>query len=158
MRPRPAEEYAVAVPVKEPVAVRGVCESMKRALALLIGLAGLAACMQSLGPADPNGGPGFGSGVNINGGGTSGGTPTPLQVTVGDNFFAPAVINATTSDTITWTWKGSQPHSVTFSDGVHDSGVKTTGTYKASFKTAGTYNYHSTIRGDSLMTGQIGRA
>jgi plastocyanin len=72
---------------------------------------------------------------------------------VGDNFFAPDTLTIAVSDTVTWTWSGLNPHSVTFAD--VGSGVRTTGSFQRFFGAAGSFPYTSTVTADSLMRGVI---
>jgi len=120
------------------------------------GLLLILACLDSQGVPNVNTGSGIGPAVN-GGGTTSGGgtgSGTNRRVNVGDNFFAPDTVTIATSDTVTWTWTGFNPHSVTFGDGI-GSGEKTAGSFSRFFGTAGTYNYTSTVRADSLMRGVV---
>src|SRR5689334_14865853 len=104
-----------------PLPRRG-CSVMNKTRLFALGLAfaGISACMDGIvQPASPNQ-VGLGPAVNNSGGGsgTGGGTGSPNRtVTVGDNFFNPDSLTVFVSDTVTWTWVGSNPHSVTFGDG-----------------------------------------
>lgn len=113
---------------------------------LLLSVAG---CTNYVGPADANGNTTIGGSI-----GTGGGSGTHT-VTVGDNSYSPATITIAVLDTVTWVWSGTNPHSVTFDDGAHDSGVRTTGTYQRFFGAAGSYRYQSTTTSDTLMIGTV---
>src|SRR5205085_4782498 len=65
--------------------------------------------------------------------GTTGGTTatpptTTTAVSVADNVFTPAAITVARGATVTWTWTGRNPHTVTFDDGT-TSAQQTSGTY-----------------------------
>lgn len=92
------------------------------------------------------------------GGGTTYPTQTPPQTTppstsnavsVGDNFFNPSATTVSANTTVTWTWNGKNPHTVSFDDGV-TSAEQSTGTYSRTFTTAGTYKYHCKVHGQSM--------
>jgi plastocyanin len=74
-------------------------------------------------------------------------------VSVGDDFFSPAATTVTAGTTVTWTWKGSISHNVTFDDGTA-SATQSSGTFSRVFNTAGTYPYHCTIHG-TAMSGSV---
>jgi plastocyanin len=118
-----------------------------------IGLVLLLGCLDSQGPANVNGG-GLGPAVNGTGASTTSGTGANHRVNVGDNFFAPDTLTIAVSDTVTWSWSGLNPHSVTFGDGV-GSGVRTSGSFQRFFGAAGSFPYTSTLTADSLMRGVI---
>jgi plastocyanin len=85
-------------------------------------------------------------------------------VQVGDIFFKsghnatqnPAVDTIGVGGTVTWTWIGSNLHSVesTGGTGFTSSTTKTSGTYQVTFSAAGTYTYDCAVHGPS-MTGTI---
>lgn len=97
----------------------------------------------------------------------SGGDGTPSQpspgdpppggnaVTVGDNFYNPSANSVGTGSTVTWTWSGSNPHSVTFDAGGSSSAVQSTGTFARTFATAGTFSYFCTVHGAGVMSGTV---
>jgi plastocyanin len=127
-----------------------------RLFALGLAFAGVTACLDSfVQPASPNQ-TGLGPSVNNSGSGSGGGgTGSPSRtVTVGDNFFSPDTLTVFVSDTVTWTWVGTNPHSVTFSDGT-GSALQVAGTFRRFFGSAGTFTYGSTAIADSLMIGQV---
>jgi plastocyanin len=76
---------------------------------------------------------------------------TPGAVTVKDNFFSPKSASVKVGDTVTWTFKGSSAHNVTFDD--FNSKLMKSGTYTHTFDTAGSFSYHCTIH--TGMTGTI---
>lgn len=73
--------------------------------------------------------------------------PTTASVTVEDYDFAPDSVDILAGGTVTWTWKGAQPHSVTpvTSGSGFGSQTLTTGTYTFKFTTAGKYDYFCTV-------------
>jgi len=89
---------------------------------------------------------------------------TSAAVSVGDNFFRsghnatqnPAVDTVAAGGTVTWTWTGSNSHSVqsTGTPSFTSSTTKTTGTYQFTFNTTGTFTYDCAVHG-ALMTGTI---
>lgn len=95
---------------------------------------------------------------------TVGSAPTSAAVDVGDNFFKsshnassnPAVDTVAVGGTVTWTWTGSNTHSVqsTGSPSFTSSAIMTSGTYAFTFTTAGTYQYDCAVHGAS-MTGTV---
>jgi plastocyanin len=99
------------------------------------------------------------------GGGTGGGGGPVGAVTVGPGLTFTSRHNGTINDAVdtvtvggavTWTWNGTDQHSVesvgttTFAS----SPVKNSGTYVATFATAGTYRYQCAVHG-SAMTGRV---
>lgn len=115
-----------------------------RALLVSIALAatcGLASCggasMGSTGPT--NNSPPTNSGSNA--------------ISVGDDYYSPAATTVAIGTTVTWTWGGSQMHSVTFDDGT-GSDTQATGSFARAFSAAGTYAYHCKVHG-TAMSGTI---
>jgi plastocyanin len=99
-------------------------------VALVLGVAGLAAC------SDP-----YGTG---SGGGTGGHLTT---ITVSSNFFTPTP-DTVAAGTVTFSWS-SGPHNVTWDSGPStpaNSGDKSSGTHAVTLVN-GTYQYHCTIHG-----------
>lgn len=88
--------------------------------------------------------------------------PATIAVSLGDNFFksarnntqAPARDTVAVGGTVTWTWTGSNPHTVlsTGSPSFTSSSnpTQTTGTYQFTFNSAGTYTYECGIHGPSM--------
>jgi plastocyanin len=84
--------------------------------------------------------------------------PTTAAVTVGPGSsltFAPQNVDVAAGGTVTWTWGGTLPHSVTSDSGLFDSGVKQTGTFSFTFPTAGTFTYFCTVHGRNVMFGSV---
>jgi plastocyanin len=81
------------------------------------------------------------------------------EVTIADNSFTPASLTISVGDTVTWTWTGSNPHSVV---GTSDNAVDLidseqqtgSGTYEVTFDEAGEYEYQCGVHGSS-MSGTI---
>ncbi len=105
----------------------------------------IAACGGTDGPGGPGGG--------------SGPPPAPVAtnaVDVADNRFSPP--NAIgPSGTVTWTWRGSALHNVTFEDGQGSSATKGTGTHQRTFPGPGTFRYRCTIHSANFESGMTGR-
>jgi len=90
--------------------------------------------------------------------------PTTAAVEVGDNYFQSArngsmnaaVDTIAVGGSVTWTWYGSNSHSVrsTGSPSFTSSAVMTSGTYSFTFTTTGTYTYDCSVHGSS-MTGTV---
>ena len=80
------------------------------------------------------------------------GPPTSGAVDVGDQFFRPSSLVVQVGGTVTWTWIGTEPHSVTFNGGA-DSGTKTAGTFPQTFANPGTFTYHCVVHGN--MSGTV---
>jgi plastocyanin len=82
-----------------------------------------------------------------------------VGIDIEDDFYQDSSGDANTTiavgDTVTWTWMGSNPHTVT-STGNFDSGDlnQTTGTFAHTFSSAGSFNYFCQIHGTS-MSGTI---
>jgi plastocyanin len=81
------------------------------------------------------------------------GPSTSSSIDVGDNFFDPKATTVPVGTTVTWTWRGSNAHDVSFTGGP-SSVTKTSGTYSRQFTTAGTYNYICSVHG-AAMSGQV---
>jgi len=89
------------------------------------------------------------------GGGGGGGGSTTDQISIGDNFFNPALTTVPVGTTITWTWAGNNNHNVTSDNGAFPaSATQSTGMYSVKFSTAATYAYHCVIHG-AAMSGTI---
>ena len=89
------------------------------------------------------------------GGGQNTGTAV---VTIGDNFYDPASVVVTRTDAgarVTWTWTGSNPHTVTFDDGGASSDSMSTGSFSRTFPGAGTFTYFCLVHGRSVMAGTV---
>ena len=71
-------------------------------------------------------------------------------VNVKDNEFEPPNLQVTASQTVTWTWSGSAPHTVTFDAGGTNSTQMTTGTFQRAFPTTGIFSYHCLVHGTSM--------
>jgi plastocyanin len=74
-------------------------------------------------------------------------------VDVMDNFFTPATVTITAGGTVTWTWRGGNPHSVTNKTGsteTYDSGITPSGSFSHTYPTAGTFNYYCKVHGVSM--------
>ena len=83
--------------------------------------------------------------------------PTAAAVNVGDNFFDKASVVVQVNHTVTWTWSGMNPHTVSFTGGP-ESGTpagttQTSGTYQRTFSSTGTFSYFCRVHGS--MTGTV---
>lgn len=94
------------------------------------------------------------------GGGGGGGatcTGSNAAVSVCDNKFAPTSSTITAGTSITWTWKGSNSHNVTFQSGSLSgtgSATMAAGTFTQLFAAPGVYTYECTIHG-AVMSGTV---
>lgn len=109
-----------------------------RGLSVLLFLGAALSCQNYGGATGPSGG-----------GGPPGGGGGGVGVQVGDNRYTPSAVTVSAGQTITWTWQGSNAHSVTFISGP-SSATQTTGTFQASFSTPGTYAYACAVHGLSM--------
>lgn len=86
---------------------------------------------------------------------TSGGSAGP-SVNVGDNVFAPASLTVKVGDKVTWTWAGSNPHSVVgrFDGQAVTSQTQSEGRFEFTFAKAGTFDYQCGVHG-AAMSGKV---
>ena len=70
------------------------------------------------------------------------------------NFaYQMAHIQVRTGTTVTWTNQDSAPHSVTFKNGMKDSGLLYQGqSFSYTFNTPGTYQYYCTVHPNMVAT------
>jgi plastocyanin len=93
-----------------------------------------------------------GSGYTSSGGGCSG---SGANVAVCNNFYSPGTVTITVGTAVTWTWKGSAMHSVTFSGGGPNSAIQSNGhVFMNTFNTPGTFTYQCLVHG-AAMSGTI---
>ncbi|RUP03225.1 MAG: amidase [Mycobacterium sp.] len=83
--------------------------------------------------------------------------PAPVagdQVSI-DNFaFAPATLTVRAGDTVTWTNRDEEPHTVAANDGsFHSPGMGTGATFSRTFATPGTFDYVCSIH--PMMHGTV---
>jgi plastocyanin len=78
---------------------------------------------------------------------------TATAIDVRDNSFSPNLTNVAPGTTVTWTWRGSAVHDVTFDDGPQ-SARQSSGTFARTFASAGTYAYHCQVHGTG-MSGEV---
>jgi plastocyanin len=76
-----------------------------------------------------------------------------MSIGVQDNFFSVTTDTVAAGSTVTWTWMGTQQHSVTF-DAAPSSSIQSTGTFSRNFAAQGTFNYHCLVHG-AAMSGVI---
>ena len=91
-------------------------------------------------------GGGGGDGPTDPGGGGDGTPPATSSVSIQDDFFDPSSNTVSPGTTVTWTWRGSNAHNVTFANSqISDSGDQTSGTFSTAMPTAtGDYDYQCT--------------
>jgi plastocyanin len=82
------------------------------------------------------------------------------RVSVRDDRFSPKTIQVPVGGKVTWVWKGSNPHNVTFrkvprGGGKRSSTTKTSGRFARTFKKRGTYRYVCTIHASIGMKGTV---
>jgi len=94
------------------------------------------------------------------GGMTTSPTPEPPVATntvaVRDNRFEPLSITTALASAVTWTWRGTGEHNVTFEDAQGSSSTRATGTHQRAFAVAGTYRYRCTIHSTNFSSGMVG--
>jgi hypothetical protein len=126
-----------------------------RVAAAALALAALAACGGGYDSTYPGGGG--------NGGGGGGGAVGAVTVGPGIEFTSAhngtsnaAVDTVAVGGTVTWTWNGTDSHSVksTGTTTFASSPVKRSGTYAATFAAPGTYTYECAVHG-AAMSGRV---
>ncbi len=75
----------------------------------------------------------------------AGGAAKSYQVTVQDNSFSPATLNARVGDTVTWTNAGKMPHTVTAQDGSFAHQLAPGQTFSYALRAQGTVAYVCTF-------------
>jgi amicyanin len=79
---------------------------------------------------------------------TNQGTPVTgiTHLTMQNFAFQPTNIQVKVGTTVTWTNQDNAPHSVTFKNGMKDSGLLSQGqSFSYTFNTPGTYQYYCTV-------------
>ena len=71
------------------------------------------------------------------------------SVDVEDNQFVASAVRVLAGGTVHWTWRGNNPHNVTFTGGPA-SATQTDGTFDRTFATAGSFSYICTVHGQSM--------
>ncbi len=88
----------------------------------------------------------------------SGGIPANLTtIRVIDNSYSPTGLQVPADTTVTWTWEGSFPHSVsgTFNGETVESGVlEAGGEFEFTFASAGIFEYECSVHG-AAMSGTV---
>lgn len=82
--------------------------------------------------------------------GSTASTAAAKRVAVKDNRFSPKAVSVSKGGKVTWVWKGSNDHNVTFTKAPkgaskHGSSTKSSGRFTRSFNKRGTYRYVCTI-------------
>ena len=86
--------------------------------------------------------------VSVTGCGDSATGPGGSTINVSDNSFSPSGTTVAAGTTVTWDWKGSSSHNVTWVAGSPAaSPTQSSGSYQRTFDTPGTYQYYCTIHG-----------
>ena len=135
------------------------------ALACVAVAVGLAACSAPAKAPAPtvDFGPNGGTSVGMPGmsSATTSSAPTPpvagAAVDITNFAFAPANLSVTVGETVTWTNKDEEPHTVVANDGsFHSPGLDANGTYSFTFSTPGSFDYicsiHPFMRGTVVVT------
>jgi plastocyanin len=89
--------------------------------------------------------------------------PRNHAVTVDDGFFYPPEITISDGDSVTWTWRTNDDHSVTAGTSpdpsedprAFDSGVRSSGPFGHRFSLTGTTTYFCREHWDMGMTGRV---
>jgi plastocyanin len=77
-----------------------------------------------------------------------------IDVSIGDNFFNPAMVNIAVGDAVRWTNNGAVAHTATSDTGIWNSGNLNSGQqFSFTFNSAGTFPYHCEIH--PQMTGSV---
>jgi plastocyanin len=82
------------------------------------------------------------------------------RVSIKDDLFSPKTIQVGVGGKVTWVWKGSNSHNVTFrkvprGGGKRSSTTKSSGRFARTFKKRGTYRYVCTIHQSIGMKGTV---
>jgi plastocyanin len=82
------------------------------------------------------------------------------SVSVKDDFFSPKSKTVSAGTTVTWRWRGSDPHNIKFRkvpSGASKRGSHTqeSGRFSRTFSTRGRYRYVCTIHENVGMTGSV---
>lgn len=83
------------------------------------------------------------------------GTPVTgvTQVTMQNSAYQPANMQVRVGTTVTWTNRDMVPHSVTFKNGMKESGLLSQGqSFSYTFTTPGTYQYFCTVHPSMIAT------
>jgi amicyanin len=106
-----------------------------------------------------NGGMNGGMMGGMNGGMMGGAQQTPAstpaanvtQVTIQNFAYSPSNIQVKVGTTVTWTNQDSAPHTVTFKNGMKDSGLLRQGqSFSYTFTTPGTFDYYCTLHSNMV--------
>ncbi len=75
------------------------------------------------------------------------------QLNIQNFAYQPANIQVRAGTTVTWTNQDNVPHSVTFKNGMKDSGLLSQGqSFSYTFNTPGTYQYYCTVHPNMVAT------
>lgn len=80
---------------------------------------------------------------------------SPVQVSAGDNWFSPNVIDIARGGSVSWNFVGKTHHTATDTTGMdlYDSGSLLTGSFSYTFPAAGTYGFYCILHPE--MGGRI---
>jgi len=83
------------------------------------------------------------------------GAATTKSIAVDDDFFSPKKASIKKNTTVTWRWRGENPHNITPTSSLKfkKAATKRSGRHKVKFTKAGTFRYVCTIHDG--MTGSI---
>ena len=79
--------------------------------------------------------------------------PASHTVTLKNLRYHPGTLSVNRGDRVTWLWRDSEEHDVTF-HGFH-SRTQTSGSYTVRFTRSGTFNYRCTVHVSEGMRGKI---
>ena len=85
--------------------------------------------------------------------------PASADVAIADFSFTPKDVLIKTGGTVTWTWGGAAPHSVTYDGGptplpASSGNMTGSGSYNSTITPVGKYTYHCSVH-PALMTGTV---
>ena len=82
--------------------------------------------------------------------------PSASSVSIGDNFFNPAIDTIAVAGTVTWNWNGGNQHRVEFDDNsIGNSPQQSSGSFNKAFANAGTFTYFCSVHGRAVMSGEV---
>jgi len=84
--------------------------------------------------------------------------PADVEISIGDNFFEPPVVQINVGDMIQWTNNGAVSHTATAGDGTFDSGTLTPGqSFSFTFNQEGVHDYECTLHPGTVGTVVVGK-
>ena len=82
--------------------------------------------------------------------------PPAGTVYVRDNSFKPTSVAIAAGTSVTWKWKGSSQHNVTFEDDQSNSVTQSSGSHQRNFPAAGQYRFRCTNHSTGFVDGMSG--